>query len=80
MKLKVINIKDQKVDDIELSDKIFKVKPNNELIKSIINWQINHLKPRTAKSAPWLTFSSISRIVFFSMNGTSPYKIIKLPS
>ncbi len=50
MKLKVINIKDQKVDDIELSDKIFKVKPNNELIKSIINWQINHLKPRTAKT------------------------------
>ena len=50
MKVKVINIKDQKMDDIELSDKIFKAKPNKELIKSIVNWQINHLKPRTAKT------------------------------
>ena len=50
MKLKVINIKDQKVNDIELSDKIFKAKHNNELIKSIINWQNNHLKPRNAKT------------------------------
>jgi large subunit ribosomal protein L4 len=50
MKVKVINIKDQKTDDIELSDKIFKAKLNNELIKSIINWQVNHLKPRTAKT------------------------------
>ena len=50
MKLQVINIDGKKTDDIELSDKIFSVKPSKELIKSIVNWQLNHFKPRTAKT------------------------------
>ena len=50
MKLQVINIDGQKTENIELSDKIFSVKPNKNLIKSIVNWQLNHFKPRTAKT------------------------------
>ena len=44
MKHKVINIEGKEVDNIDLHDKIFMSKPNKDLIKSIINWQTNHLK------------------------------------
>ena len=50
MKLKVINIDGKKVHDIEISDKIFSLKPNLEMIKLLIDWQLNHFKPRTAKT------------------------------
>ena len=50
MKLKVINIDGKKVDDIEISDKIFSLKPNVYVIQSLVDWQLNHLKPRTAKT------------------------------
>ena len=50
MKLKVINIYGKKVNDIEISDKIFSLKPNNDVIQSLIDWQLNHFKPRTAKT------------------------------
>ena len=50
MKLKVINIEGKKVNDIEISDKIFSLKPNMNLIQSLIDWQMNHFKARTAKT------------------------------
>ena len=50
MKLKVISIDGKKINDIEISDKIFSLKPNERLIHSLIDWQMNHLKPRTAKT------------------------------
>ena len=50
MKLKVVNIEGKNVSDIEVSDKIFSLKPNKLLIQSIIDWQMNHFKPRTAKT------------------------------
>jgi len=50
MKLKVINIDGKKVSDIEISDKIFALKPNMHLIQSLIDWQLNHFKTRTAKT------------------------------
>ena len=50
MKLKVINIDGKKVNDIEISDKIFSLKPNNDVIQSLIDWQLSHFKPRTAKT------------------------------
>ena len=50
MKLKVINIDGEKVNDIEISDKIFSLKPNENLIQSLIDWQLNHFKARTAKT------------------------------
>ena len=50
MKIEVINIEGKKTDDIELADKIFSVKTNKILIKSIVDWQLNHFKPRLAKT------------------------------
>ena len=50
MKFKVINIDGEKVNDIEISDKIFSLKPNENLIQSLIEWQLNHFKARTAKT------------------------------
>ena len=49
MKVPLLNI-DGKNTTIEISDKIFKSKINYKLIKSVIDWQLNHLKPRTAKT------------------------------
>ena len=50
MKLKVINMDGKKINDIELSDKIFSLTPNKYVIQSIVDWQLNHFKPRTAKT------------------------------
>ena len=50
MKLKVIDINDNKIKDIEISDKIFSLEPNKHLIQSLIDWQLNHFKARTAKT------------------------------
>jgi large subunit ribosomal protein L4 len=50
MKVDVINIDGKKTSDIELSDKIFSLKPNHDVIQSLIDWQLNHFKPRTAKT------------------------------
>ena len=50
MKLKVINIDGKEVRDIEISDEIFSLKPNKNLIQSLIDWQLNRFKPRTAKT------------------------------
>ena len=50
MKLQVINMDGKKTENIELSDKIFSVKPSKILIQSIVEWQLNHFKPRTAKT------------------------------
>ena len=40
----------KKPNDIELSDKIFSLTPNKYVIQSIVDWQLNHFKPRTAKT------------------------------
>ena len=50
MKFSLLNIDSTKVDSIEVSDKIVKLKVNHKLIKYVIDWQLNHLKPRTAKT------------------------------
>jgi len=50
MRVKVIDIEGNKNTDIELSDKIFSLKPNKTIIQSLVYWQLNHLKPRTAKT------------------------------
>ena len=50
MKLKVIDIDGSKDKDIELSDKIFSLKPNKNIIQSMIYWQQSRFKPRTAKT------------------------------
>ena len=50
MKLKVISIDGKKIDDIEISDKVFSLKPNKVMIQSLIDWQISNSKIRTAKT------------------------------
>ena len=50
MKFPILNIDGTKSDSIEISDKIVKLKINHKLIKSVIDWQLNHAKPRTAKT------------------------------
>ena len=50
MKLDVINIEGKKVDNIELSEKIFSAQTNKNVIALLLDWQLNHLKTRTAKT------------------------------
>ncbi len=50
MKVKLLNLESKKTETFEVSDKIFKHKINYKLIKTVIDWQLNHLKPRTAKT------------------------------
>ena len=50
MKFKVINIDGKKSSDIELSDKIFSLTPDKYVIQSLVDWQLNHFKSRTAKT------------------------------
>ena len=50
MKLPLLSIDSTKINTIELSDKIVKLKVNYKLIKIVIDWQLNHSKPRTAKT------------------------------
>ena len=44
MKLHVINFDGKSADDIELSDKVFSLKPSKNLIQSLVDWQMNRFK------------------------------------
>ena len=50
MRINVISLDGKNLDKIELSDKIFSLEPNQKVIKSVVDWQINRFKPRTAKT------------------------------
>ena len=50
MKFPILNIDGTKADMIEISDKLVKLKVNHKLIKFVIDWQLNHAKPRVAKT------------------------------
>ena len=50
MKVKLLNIDSSKSETIDISDKILKLKVNHKLIKYVIDWQLNHSKPRVAKT------------------------------
>ena len=50
MKLEVMNIEGKKTMNIEVLDNIFSLKPNKKVIQSVVDFQINHFKPRTAKT------------------------------
>ena len=50
MKFPILNIDGSKKNTIEVSDKLVKTKINYKLIKSVIDWQLNHAKPRIAKT------------------------------
>ena len=50
MKFPLLSIDGAKADTIEISDKLVNLKVNHKLIKFVIDWQLNHAKPRTAKT------------------------------
>ena len=50
MKLPILNIDGSTGNTQEVSDKLIKLKVNHKLIKYVIDWQLNHSKPRTAKT------------------------------
>ena len=50
MKLKLLSIDGVKSETIDVSDKVVNLKVNHKLIIYVIDWQLNHLKPRTAKT------------------------------
>ncbi len=50
MKFQLLNIDGTKADTIEISDKLVNLKVNHKLIKYVIDWQLNHSKPRLAKT------------------------------
>jgi large subunit ribosomal protein L4 len=50
MKLNLLNIDGGKPGTVEVSDKIMNLKFNHKLVKYVIDWQLNHQKPRTAKT------------------------------
>jgi len=50
MKFKLLNIDGSNSETIEVSDKLINLKVNHKLIKYVIDWQLNHLKARTAKT------------------------------
>ena len=50
MKFPLLKIDGSKGETIEISDKIVKLKVNYKLIKFVIDWQLNHSKPRVAKT------------------------------
>jgi len=50
MKFNLLNLEGGKSESIDVSDKIMNLKFNHKLIKYVIDWQLNHQKPRTAKT------------------------------
>jgi len=50
MKLNLLNLEGGKPGTVEVSDKIMNLKFNHKLVKYVIDWQLNHQKPRTAKT------------------------------
>tara|TARA_B110001452_G_scaffold257198_1_gene251170 strand:+ start:635 stop:1270 length:636 start_codon:yes stop_codon:yes gene_type:complete len=50
MKFSLLNIDGSKSETLDVSDKIMKLKFNHKLVKYVIDWQLNHQKPRTAKT------------------------------
>ena len=50
MKIDVINIEGKKIENVEILDAIFSLKPNKKMIQSVLDYQMNLFKPRTAKT------------------------------
>jgi large subunit ribosomal protein L4 len=50
MKVKLLSLETSKSESIDISDKLLNLKVNHKLIKYVVDWQLNHLKSRTAKT------------------------------
>ena len=69
MKIKLLNIESSKVDSIDVSDKLLNLKVNHKLIKYVVDWQLNHLKARTAKTKQMKGY--------FAKKNTEPKRVLK---
>ena len=80
MKLHILNIDGTKSSSIEISDKLVKLKINHKLIKFVIDWQLNHAKPRTAKTKQRNQFrGSTKKIVAQKGSGGARHASKKAP-
>ena len=50
MKFPLLNIDGSQSESIDISDKLVKLKMNHRLVKFVVDWQLNHSKPRVAKT------------------------------
>ena len=50
MNIKVLNFEGNKSETLKVSDSLMSLKPNNGLLKYVIDWQLNHAKKRLAKT------------------------------
>ena len=50
MNIKVLDIEGIKKETLKVSDNLMALKPNNRLLKYVVDWQINHAKKRLAKT------------------------------
>ena len=50
MNIKVLNFEGNKSETLKVSDSLMSLKPNNRLLKYVIDWQLNHAKKRLAKT------------------------------
>ena len=61
--ISTLSIDGNSANSIEVSDKIVKSKINYKLIKFVIDWQLNHSKPRTAKLSREIKLKDPQKIV-----------------
>ena len=50
MDIKVLDFEGNKTEILKVSDSLMSIKPNNRLLKYVVDWQINHAKKRLAKT------------------------------
>ena len=50
VKIKVINLDNKEVEDIVLSDSVFNVKENKDIIARLVNWQLAKKRQGTHKT------------------------------
>ena len=72
MKIKVIDIDGKKMEDVEISDKIFSLKPSRDIIQSVLETQLNKMKKRTAKTKPPLFAYSITSFIILDFAAMHP--------
>jgi len=86
MKLTILNFEGKSVGDVELSDKIFSIKPSKNLIQILVDWQISRFKSRTAKTKQRNEIKGSTRKIYAQnyickstfFKRVNPYKTIEI--
>ena len=77
MKFPLLNIDGTKSNSIELSDKFVKLKVNHKLIKFVIDWQLNHAKPRIAKTKQRNEIKGSTKKLYLKKEAVVPDMLVK---